>query len=96
MTSRKSKKGKKAKAAKKVPEKKAQVAKGRPSNRAPLDGVIRVCVAKNPKRPGSAAHARFDLYKKDMTVAEFLAAGGWRADVRWDTKQGFIEVEKPS
>ncbi len=89
-------KAKKAKVpAKKVPEKKAQVAKGRPSKFADGD-VIRVCVAKNPKRPTSAAGQRFELYKPGMTVAEFLAAGGWRADLHWDLKQGFIEVGKPS
>ena len=35
-------------------------------------------------------------YKPGMTVAEFLKAGGWRADLRWDAKQGFIAVGKPS
>lgn len=95
MSAKKSKKAKKAKAkkAEKVQEKKAA---GRPSSRAPLDGVIKVVRAKNPKRPGSAAHARFDLYKPGMTVDEFLAAGGWRADISWDLRQGFIEVVKPS
>ena len=88
------KKSKKAKA-KKAPEKKV-VAKGRPSNRAPVDGVIRVLVAKNPKRSTSAAGKRFDIYRPNMTVAEFLKAGGWRADVAWDLKQGFIEVVNPS
>ena len=90
---------KKAKAkkasSKKAPAKKAK-ATGRPSRKAPLDGVIKVLVAKNPKRPTSAAGQRFDLYKPGMTVGEFLKAGGWRADINWDTKQGFIEVVKPS
>lgn len=49
---------------------------------------------KNPKRPTSAAGKRFDLYKPGMTVAEFLKAGGWRADINWDLKQRFIEVVK--
>lgn len=58
--------------------------------------MIKVLVAKNPKRPTSAAGKRFDLYKLGMTVAQFLAAGGWRADIWWDAKQGFIEVGKPA
>lgn len=93
MSTKKSKKAKKAKAAKKVEPKKAT---GRKSEKAPLDAVIRVLVAKNPKHPTSAAGKRFDLYKKDMTVAQFLKAGGWRADLRWDLRQGFIEVGKPA
>ena len=99
MATKKSKKSKKARSKKavltvkteKVPEKKVS---GRKSENAPLDGVIKV-LRTNPKRPGSAAGKRFDLYKKDMTVAEFLKAGGWRADISWDLKQGFIEVAKP-
>ena len=71
------------------------MAHGRPSQFADGDK-IKVLVKKNPKRPGGAAHALFDLYKPGMTVAEFLKAGGWRADIRWDTKQKFIEVGKPS
>ena len=96
-----SKKSKKAKAApkkaeaKKAPAK-AAAAKGRPSQLKD-NAVIRVLVAKNPKRPTSAAGQRFNLYKKGMTVAEFLKAGGWRADIRWDVKQGFVElVQKPA
>ena len=58
--------------------------------------MINVLVTKNPKRPTSAAGQRFDLYKPGMTVAEFLKAGEWRADIRWDAKQKFIEVGKPS
>ena len=93
MSTKKAKKAKAKKAqAKKAPEVKAA---GRPSQLKD-NAVIRVLKAKNPKRSGSAAHARFDLYKKDMTVAEFLAAGGWRADISWDLRQGFIEVVKPS
>ncbi len=61
-----------------------------------MDGVIKVLAEKNPKRPTSAAGKRFDLYEPGMTVAEFLKAGGWRADIRWDAKQKFIEVGKPS
>ena len=89
----------KTKKAKKAPEAKAKkVAKpgGRPSGKFPLDAVIKVLVEKNPKRATSAAGKRFDLYKPGMTVAQFLLSGGWRADLVWDAKQGFIEVGKPA
>lgn len=49
----------------------------------------------NPKRPGSAAHSRFGLYKDGMTVQQFLDAGGWAADLNWDEKQGFIYINPP-
>ena len=101
MSKKSEKKAKKAKAGKakkaeKVQAKKVAKPGGRPSGKFPLDAVIKVIVEKNPKRPGSAAHARFDLYKPGMTVAQFLLSGGWRADLVWDAKQGFIEVQKPA
>ena len=71
------------------------MARGRPPRLKDGDK-IKILVAKNPKRSGSAAHARFALYKPGMTVAEFLKAGGWRADIRWDVTQGFIGIENPS
>lgn len=52
---------------------------------------ITVLVDKNPKR-GPAA-ARFELYAKNKTVEKYLAAGGQVADLRWDSKQGWIKVE---
>ncbi len=50
-------------------------------------------VAENPKRPGSASHARYALYGVGMSVSDFIAAGGRRADVNWDLSHGFIRVE---
>lgn len=47
----------------------------------------------NPKKPGSAAHAKFALYRVGMTVSEFIAAGGTTADVKWDTERGFVRLE---
>lgn len=55
------------------------------------DSKIKVLVKENPKR--AAAAERFNLYKNGMTVGEYVAAGGKRADVNWDVKQGFIEVK---
>lgn len=47
---------------------------------------------KNPKREGSASHARFALYFGAKTVGEFVAAGGTRADLRWDLEHGFVKI----
>lgn len=47
----------------------------------------------NPKRSGSAGHARFALYKDGMTVREAIDAGIWAADITWDKDKGFIKVE---
>lgn len=40
----------------------------------PETGVITVVTTDNPKREGSASHARFDLLRSGMTVAEYIAA----------------------
>lgn len=83
-----------APAAKKVAAKKsAPVAAPSGRGHAPAygpDATIRIKVSANPKR-GTAAE-RFELYKDGMTVSEYLAAGGLRADVNWDVKKEFIEV----
>lgn len=55
--------------------------------------VITLLVKENPKRPGSKAHARFELYKNGMTVEQFLAAGGTLSDVAWNIAHKFIEVK---
>lgn len=52
---------------------------------------IKILVKENPKRGGAAD--RYALYKNGMTVDEYIAAGGKRADVNWDVAQGFIEVK---
>lgn len=86
-------------AAKKTPDKPAKKAapavedvgtRGRKPN---IDGSakIKVLVKENPKR--AAAATRFALYKNGMTVDEYIAAGGTRADVNWDVKMQFIEVK---
>ena len=46
----------------------------------------------NPKRPGTAAHERYALYREGMTVAEFLKAGGSSADISFDQTKKFIEL----
>lgn len=52
---------------------------------------IKILTAENPKR--AVAAERFALYKNGMTVDAYIEAGGTRADVNWDVKQGFIEVK---
>lgn len=47
----------------------------------------------NPKKPGSAAHHKFGLYRVGMSVSEFIEAGGTIADVKWDTERGFVKLE---
>ena len=54
--------------------------------------VINLLATENPKRVGSASFDRFALYQDGMTVAEYLEAGGWRSDLRWDSKRGFIAL----
>lgn len=56
------------------------------------DATISILAASNPKRPGSLAYERFELYETASTVATFLAAGGRRVDLDWDAKHGFIQV----
>lgn len=50
-----------------------------------------VSVAQNPKKVGSASHARYEFYRVGMTVSEALAAGVSKEDIAWDSKKGFIE-----
>jgi len=49
-----------------------------------------VAVVANPKRPGTAAHARFAAYKVGQTVAQAVQAGATREDIRWDVKRAHI------
>lgn len=46
----------------------------------------------NPKREGSGAHGRFQLYRDGMTIKEALDAGLSRADINYDSDKGFIVV----
>ena len=53
---------------------------------------IKILVKDNPKRPSSASFGRFELYKTCKTTDEFLAAGGYSADLRYDVEHEFIEL----
>jgi hypothetical protein len=59
------------------------------------DQQIVVLSKENPKREGSDAHGRFELYtrgKKGMTVKQALAAGVSSGDLKWDSDKGFIKI----
>jgi len=44
----------------------------------------------NPKK--GASQVRFALYTTGMTVAEYVAAGGRSADIKWDLERNFIQL----
>ena len=46
----------------------------------------------NPKRKGSLAYQRFELYKDGMTIGDYIAAGGRTGDIHYDIAAGLIEV----
>lgn len=52
-------------------------------------------VKPNPKKPSSAAHGRYALYAVGMSIAEFIKAGGTKADVQYDMSKGFIVAVDP-
>lgn len=54
--------------------------------------IIKLLCDANPKRKGSLAHQRFELYKDDMTIGEYLDAGGRTGDIHYDIAAGLIEV----
>lgn len=57
-----------------------------------VDGKITLVEKTNPKREGSKAHKRYELYRKHKTVAAYLEAGGKRSSLRYDEKHGFIKL----
>jgi hypothetical protein len=68
---------------------------------APTAGkTITVLAASNPKKAGTASHARFALYATGQTVAAYTAAcvaAGQKqrnatADLQWDLQRGFIAL----
>ena len=80
-------------------EKKKQERKARPSNLpvrtsayATDQRKIKVLAKENPKRKGSAAYQRFELYRKSTTVADFIAKGGRTIDLAYDQAHDFIKV----
>lgn len=90
-------KGTKAEAkASKSSSKAGKAPKKEATGRPPLfqDGQkIKLLVKENPKREGTGAYERFAIYKNGMTVAQYLAAGGKRSSLKYDTEHGFIEIK---
>lgn len=83
-------------AAKKVPAVKVArppVPEARGRGAFSLKSVITVVLRDNPHKRGDAAVARYALYRDGMTVEAYLAAGGWRRDVVWDLRNGWISVK---
>ena len=58
----------------------------------PAEHVVTLLVDYNPKRAGSASHARFDKYEDEMTVKAALEAGLWAGDLNWDVAHEFIKI----
>lgn len=57
-----------------------------------VDGKITLLQKENPKRKGSSAYKRYELYKKHKTVASYLDAGGRRSSLRYDERHNFIKL----
>jgi len=55
--------------------------------------VIVKLVEKNPKIPNSKSYARFQIYRLGMTVSEYVALGGYPADIVNDVSKGYIVVD---
>lgn len=78
------------------PQSEAKEPKSRRSSYAalyPENAKIKLLVAENPKKAGSASRARFEHYFKSETVGDYLHAGGTYADILYDVGHKFIEVE---
>ena len=57
------------------------------------DARIQLLVPKNPKREGCAGYTRFNFYKNNMKIRDFIKAGGKTIDLDWDRDRGFIATE---
>ena len=81
------------KATAKKPDKKAsKKADKKERGSAIADGTITLLVKENPKREGSSAHKRYELYRKHKNIAAYLKAGGKRSSLRYDSKHEYIKL----
>lgn len=55
-----------------------------------LPGARVASVAPNPKKAGTASHARYALYRVGLTAAELRELGLSPADLRWDGERGHV------
>jgi hypothetical protein len=60
--------------------------------------IIRLLATENPKRAGTAAHARFAALRDGMTVADYIAAAGPIASgtLRKAIRRGHVRLEEPA
>lgn len=56
------------------------------------DQVITLLVDENPKRKGTMAWEKWEIYEDGMTVGEYLEAGGKRSTLNYDVEKGYIEI----
>ena len=63
-----------------------------PTYRPSEDAVIALIVSVNPKRAGTAARTRYDLYISGMTVGQYISAGGTMDDLYLDIARVYIAV----
>jgi hypothetical protein len=54
--------------------------------------IVRVMLP-NPKQYNSASWHRYNLYRQGMSCDEYYRAGGLAADVKWDSRHGFIRLQ---
>ena len=61
------------------------------------DDAVITAVAPNPKKPGSATHARYAAaYAVGRTIAQAKKLGATAGDILWDLPRGFITVAAPA
>jgi hypothetical protein len=73
-----------------------------PVTAVPESAVLKT-VASNPKRPGSKAHAHYELYRVGLTVGKWLEeckakgldVGYAKAGVLWDARHAFVTYDEP-
>ena len=75
-----------------VPHKPARKEKGSYTYRPSESAIIVKVVNGNPKRAGTAAHTRFNLYTTGISVGEYIKAGGTMDDIYWDIGRAYIVV----
>lgn len=88
------KKAKKEKSTKKAKKEKKTKSKKEKHSRGPRisDGKITLIEKTNPKREGTRAYKRYELYKKHKDIASYLEAGGKRSSLRYDEKHNYIKL----
>lgn len=55
---------------------------------------IIINVTGNPKKPGSAAYKKWELYEDGISVQNYCKKGGSKTTIRWDIRRGLISLDK--